>query len=77
MELNDVSGEIVRAAIRVHSALGPGLLESAYRACLYHELSRRGLRADVKVVLPVKYDGAASTSDTGWTCWSRMLSSLN
>jgi len=57
MELNGVSGEIVRAAIRVHSALGPGLLESACRACLCHELSKRGLRSDVEVVLPLRYDG--------------------
>lgn len=64
MELNDVSGEVVRAAIRVHSALGPGLLESAYRACLRHDLSKRGLRADVEVVLPVKYDGI--TLDIGY-----------
>jgi GxxExxY protein len=59
MELNEVSGEIIQAAIKVHVALGPGLLESAYRACLCHELSRRGLQADVEVVLPVKYDGVA------------------
>lgn len=57
MELNEVSGEIVQAAINVHSALGPGLLESAYRACLCHDLSKRGLRCDVERVLPVKYDG--------------------
>jgi GxxExxY protein len=57
MELNDVSGEIVRAAIRVHSALGPGLLESAYRACLCHELSKRGLRTAVEVALPLQCDG--------------------
>ena len=64
MELKEVTGEIVRAAITVHSALGPGLLESAYRACLYHELSKRGLRCDVEVVLPVKYDGV--TIDVGY-----------
>lgn len=59
MELNDVSGEIVRAAIKVHSALGPGLLESAYRACLRHELSKSGLRCDADIALPVTYDGLA------------------
>lgn len=59
MELNDISGEIVRAAIKVHSALGPGLLESAYRACMCHELSKRGLRYEVEKALPVKYDGLA------------------
>ena len=64
MELNEISGEIVQAAIRVHSALGPGLLESAYRACLCHELSKRGLRYQVEVTLPVKYDGV--TIDIGY-----------
>jgi len=64
VELNDVSGEIVRAAITVHSALGPGLLESAYRTCLCHELFKRGLRSDVEVVLPLKYDGV--TIDVGY-----------
>jgi GxxExxY protein len=38
MEINDTSGQIVDAAIRVHSALGPGLLESTYEACLNVEL---------------------------------------
>lgn len=64
MELNEVSGEIVGAAIKVHSALGPGLLESAYRACLCHELSKRNLRYEVERVLPVKYDGV--TIDIGY-----------
>ena len=64
MELNEVSGEIVRAAIKVHSALGPGLLESAYRTCLCHELSKHGMRCEVERVLPVKYDGL--TMDLGY-----------
>ena len=41
VEENDVSGQIVDAAMKVHSALGPGLLESAYEACLAHELGKR------------------------------------
>jgi len=64
MELNEISGEVVRAAIEVHSALGPGLLESAYRACLCHELSKHGLRSEVELVLPLKYDGL--TIDIGY-----------
>ena len=64
MELNEVSGEIVGAAIKVHSALGPGLLESANRACLCHELSKRGMRYEVERVLPVKYLGV--TIDIGY-----------
>ena len=64
MELNEISGQIVQAAIAAHSAIGPGLLESAYRACVCHELTKRGLRFDVGVVLPLKYDGV--TIDVGY-----------
>lgn len=57
MEVNEVSGAIVNAAMKVHSALGPGLLESAYEACLLHELRQTGLKAQAQVSLPVVYDG--------------------
>ncbi len=43
--------------MRVHSLLGPGLLESAYDACLTHELRKRGFRVETQVGLPVVYDG--------------------
>jgi len=43
--------------MRVHSALGPGLLESAYHACLLHELRKQGLQTASQVGLPVVYDG--------------------
>ena len=55
--VNQVSGAIVNSAMRVHSLLGPGLLESAYDACLTHELRKRGFRVDTQVGLPVVYDG--------------------
>lgn len=54
--LNRISGTIVDAAIAVHSALGPGLLESAYEACLLYELRKRGLRVESQVPLPVVYE---------------------
>ena len=57
MDLNRISGEIVNAAMKVHSALGPGLLESAYEACLVHELRKRQLRAETQLALPIYYDG--------------------
>jgi len=57
MEINDISGSIVDAAMKVHSALGPGLLESTYEVCLKHELLKRGLRCLSQVTLPVIYDG--------------------
>jgi GxxExxY protein len=55
--LNAISGQIVDAAMRVHTVLGPGLLEGAYEVCLAHELRKRGLRVETQVPLPVSYDG--------------------
>jgi GxxExxY protein len=43
--------------MKVHSSLGPGLLESAYQACLVHELRSRGLEVAAQVPLPVIYEG--------------------
>ena len=57
MDINWVSGEIIDAAIKVHSALGPGLLESAYKKCLEHELRKRGLNVVSELPLPIVYDG--------------------
>jgi GxxExxY protein len=57
LDINEISGEIVDAAMKVHTALGPGLLESAYEACLKHELIKRGLRVESQVSLPIQYDG--------------------
>ncbi len=54
---NQISGIVLDAAIAVHTALGPGLLESAYQACLCYELSSRGLRVQTQVPLPIKYRG--------------------
>lgn len=55
MELNSITGEIVDAAMKIHTFLGPGLLESAYEACLKYELDARGLSTVNQVVLPVEY----------------------
>jgi GxxExxY protein len=56
-KLNEITSEIIGAAMAVHSALGPGLLESAYEACLLYELHKRGLKVAIQVALPVIYDG--------------------
>jgi GxxExxY protein len=56
MDLNEISGQIIDAAMKVHSALGPGLLESAYEACLLYELHKRGLKAVNQVPLPIVYE---------------------
>ena len=57
MRENDVGRIIVDAAIAVHRALGPGLLESVYEASLAHELKKRGLRIETQVPIAIEYDG--------------------
>jgi GxxExxY protein len=59
MHENEIAREIVDSAIKVHSALGPGLLESAYERCLEHELSLRGLECKAQVPFPVRYKGTS------------------
>jgi GxxExxY protein len=56
-DLNHLTGRVIRSAMKVHSALGPGLLESAYQACLLHELRKQGVKVESEVVMPVVYDG--------------------
>lgn len=56
-ELNALSEQAIGAAILVHRELGPGLLESAYEACLEYELRDRGFRVDRQLALPVRYRG--------------------
>lgn len=69
---NQISGIIPDAAIAVHTALGPGLLESAYQACLAYELTSRGLRIQTQVPLPIKYRGVcvhiSSSAVNAWDC---------
>ena len=60
----DIGEIIIGAAMKVHSALGPGLLESAYEACLAHELNKCSLDVKRQVSLPVVYDGV--TLDVGY-----------
>ena len=55
--INRITEGIIGAAIEVHRALGPGLLESAYEQCLCHELSLRKFSFQRQVELPVKYKG--------------------
>jgi GxxExxY protein len=52
---NLVSREIVAAAMKVHTALGPGLLESVYETCLEYELKQRGLAVERQVAVPIRY----------------------
>ena len=52
---NEITHEIIGAAIEVHKHLGPGLLESAYEECLFHELQLRNLRVERQKAVPVVY----------------------
>jgi len=56
MELNDLSYKILGCVYKVHSELGPGLLESTYEVCLVHELLKAGLTVERQKFLPVVYD---------------------
>ena len=55
-ETDRVAKQVVDAAFSVHSGLGPGLLESIYETCLAHELTKRDLKVERQVVLPIIYD---------------------
>jgi GxxExxY protein len=54
---DEIASEIVDAAFRIHSKLGPGLLESAYEACMAHELTKRGFLVERQKPQSVFYDG--------------------
>ena len=56
-DINKLTEAIIGAAIAVHRELGPGLLESAYEACLFYELRERGLIVEKQIELPVVYRG--------------------
>lgn len=55
VELDNISEQILGAGFAVHTALGPGLLETAYEACFEHELRSRGLDVQRQKTLPLRY----------------------
>jgi GxxExxY protein len=57
MDINQLSNKIIGAAIEVHKAIGPGLLESAYEECLCHELNLRGIFYERQRPLPLEFKG--------------------
>ena len=57
MELNQLSSQIIKAAIKVHKELGPGLLESVYQFCMVIELRHMGIEVQSEVPLPIFYRG--------------------
>jgi GxxExxY protein len=56
-EEDRIGSQIVDAALKIHKQLGPGLLESAYQACLSHELRKRGITVECEANQPLEYDG--------------------
>jgi GxxExxY protein len=64
MDIEPIAREIVDTAIRVHTRLGPGMLEGAYEACVEYELGKRSLRVKKQVPMPLRYDNL--TLDIGY-----------
>jgi GxxExxY protein len=59
MTENEIGTAILGAAIKIHSVLGPGLLESAYETCLLYELEKQGLAGRRQVPIAIRYEGLA------------------
>jgi GxxExxY protein len=57
MKYPEITEKIIGAALKVHSAIGPGVLETVYRTCVAHELKKLGIGVSCEVILPVLYDG--------------------
>ncbi len=57
-DINDLTGEVIGAAIEIHKALGPGLLESVYEECMCMELELKGIPYEKQKELPVEYKGS-------------------
>jgi len=56
-DIEEIARAIVNSAVKVHRALGPGLLESAYQKCLAYELRKAGHKVETEVLLPIQYEG--------------------
>jgi GxxExxY protein len=64
MEIEEIAKKIVSSAIKVHTVLGPGLMESAYQKCMEYELRNNGMQVACEVVLPITYEKI--TIDAGY-----------
>jgi GxxExxY protein len=64
MDVETIAREIVDSAIRIHTRLGPGMLEGAYEACIEYELNKRSLAVKKQVPMPLRYDDL--TLDVGY-----------
>jgi len=57
MELNLITHKIIGIAMNIHRQLGPGLLESVYKECLYHKLKEEGFRVEKEKPIPLTFEG--------------------
>lgn len=57
MLINEITSEIVDASYHLHKDLGPGLLETVYEVCLFHELQWRGFKVERQIPIPIIYKG--------------------
>jgi len=57
MDENEIARIVFQLGLKIHKALGPGLLESAYLECLYYEISKAGLKVEKQKALPLVYEG--------------------
>ena len=64
MNINEVTAIVIDSAMEVHTALGPGLLESAYESCLKHELVSRNIKVSSQLELPITYKN--NSIDSGY-----------
>lgn len=64
MDIEEIASKIVASAMKVHTALGPGLLESAYQRCLQYELQKNNLSVECEIMLPIIYE--AVRIDSGY-----------
>jgi GxxExxY protein len=56
MDVNELSNKIIGFAIKIHESLGPGLLESAYKECLFYEIKKSGLLVEKEKPMPLSYE---------------------
>ena len=73
LEVEAVGKKILDAAYTVHSALGPGLLESVYEACTAYEVRKQGLNVETQVVVPVKYQTLFIDTGLRLDMWAEKL----
>jgi len=73
LEVEAVGKKILDAAYTVHSALGPGLLESVYEACTAYEARQQGLNVETQVVVPVKYQTLFIDTGLRLDMWAEKL----